>query len=81
MTTSTDKHVSRVTIRAYSSRIVGHKARKIVVTIAGDTLILRLHGTQQREYMNIVDAFERARSGRVLSERNTKRAARRRSKA
>jgi len=77
MTTATDKHVSRVTMRAYASRIIGQKARKIVVTIAGDTLILRLHGTQQREYMNIVDCFERARSGRVMAERFAKARAKR----
>ena len=81
MTTSTSKHVERVTDDAYASRIIGTKPRRIVVKIAGRQLILRLHGTQQREYVNIVDVFERARSNRVLAERATKMAARRKKKA
>jgi hypothetical protein len=79
--TSTDKKVTRVTTAAYASRIIGHKARKIVVTIiGGDTLILRLHGTRQSEYMSIKDCFERARCARLFAERTTKRAAKRRAK-
>lgn len=80
MATSTSKHVARVTDDAYASRIIGSRPRRIEVKIAGRQLILRLYGTQQREYVNIVDVFERARTGRVLAERATKLAARRKRK-
>ena len=81
MATSTDRKVTRVTTGEYRSRIIGLKARKIVVTILpGDTLCLRLHGTQQREYIGIADVFERARCSRAFAERTAKRAAKRRAK-
>lgn len=71
--TTTDKKVTRVTVDAYSSRIIGPKARRIAVTIMpGDTLILRLHGTQQREYIAIREVFEVARSRRVFAEKGWK---------
>lgn len=74
MTTSTDKLVARVTTGKYASRIIGHKARKIVVTILpGDTLVLRLQRTKQREYISIREVFEVARSRRVFAERASKR--------
>jgi hypothetical protein len=79
MTTPTSKHVKRVTIGHFSGRIIGRKPRRIEVKIAGDTLILRLYGTQQREYLQISDAFETARSRRVLAEMAAKRAAKKRS--
>jgi hypothetical protein len=81
MSTTTDKKVTRVTTGSYASRIIGTKARRIVVTIMpGDTMVLRLHGTQQREYFSIKEAFETARSRRVLAERMTKINAKRRRK-
>ena len=74
--TPTDKKVSRVTVQAFASRFIGNKPRRIVVTILpGDTLCLRLLGTQQREYIAINNVFETARSRRVLAERNAKRRA------
>lgn len=77
--TSTDKKVTRVTSRAYSSSIIGIKDRRIVVTILpGDTLCLRLLGTQQREHISIDDVFETARSRRVMAERVAARAAKKR---
>ena len=69
MTTRTSKTVARVTEGQFTSRIIGTKPRAIEVKIVPDTLILRLYGTQQREYMSIKDAFEIARSARVRSER------------
>ncbi len=78
--TPSSKHVTRVTDDAYASRILGTKARKIVVEIAGRYLIFRQLGTQQREYVLIVDAMERARSSRVLAERMTKLNAKRKAK-
>lgn len=74
--TPTDKKVTRVTVQAFASRFIGNKPRRIVVTILpGDTLCLRLLGTQQREFIAISNVFETARSRRVLAERNTKRRA------
>ena len=72
MTTRTSKTVARVTEGVFSSRIIGHTPRQIEVKIVPDTLILRLYGTQQREYLSIKDAFEIARSQRVRSERMMK---------
>jgi hypothetical protein len=69
VSTSTDKKVTRVTSREYSSRYIGPRARRIAVTILpGDTLLLRLSGTRQCEYIGIADVFEIARSKRVKSE-------------
>jgi hypothetical protein len=79
MTTSTDKSVTRVTTGSYSGRIIGPRPRRIAITILpGDTLMLRLFGTQQREYMSIADAFSKARSARALAEMSTRRAANKR---
>ena len=77
--TPTDKKVTRVTVQAFASRFIGNKPRRIVVTILpGDTLCLRLLGTQQREFIAIKDVFETSRSRRVLSERMQKVNAKRR---
>lgn len=77
--TTTDRKVSRVTVGEHRSRYVGHKARRIVVTILpGDTLCLRLHGTQQREFIAIGNVFDTARCRRVLAEGAAKRASKRR---
>ena len=79
MATTTDKKVTRVTVQAFTSRYIGHKPRRVVATILpGDTLCLRLHGTQQREYITIKDVFDTARSRRVLAEASAKRAAKKR---
>jgi hypothetical protein len=66
--TPTSKKVSRVTVNAHTGRLIGTKPRRIAVTISGETLIMRLYGTQQREYMNIKDVFETARWARIKSE-------------
>jgi hypothetical protein len=66
--TPTTKKVSRVTVNAHTGRLIGVKPRRIAVTISGETLIMRLYGTQQREYMNIKDVFETARWARIKSE-------------
>jgi len=70
MTTSTSKHVKRVTDDAYASRILGSKARRIVVKIAGEYLMFRQLGTRTWERVLIIDEIERARSQRVLSGKN-----------
>ena len=72
MTTSTTKKVSRVTVGEYTGRILGPKPRKIVITIAGDTLILRKQRCKKSEYMNIKDIYEMAAWARIRSERMTK---------
>lgn len=81
--TPTDRKVTRVTTGAYPSRTAisgpGYgKLRKLVVTILpGDTIMLRWHGTQQREYIQIHDVMRYATRVRALVERTTKRNARR----
>lgn len=76
--TTTDKKVTRVSVQAFASRVIGPKPRRIVVTLLpGDTVLLRLHGTQQREYIAIKDVFEVARSRRVFAQLSTARAAKR----
>jgi hypothetical protein len=81
MTTPTTKKVSRVTVGSFTSNLIGHKPRKIVVTIAGDTLVLRLQRTTKDvEYLSIKEAFEIARSIRVRSQRMVKLNMKRRAK-
>lgn len=84
MSTSTDKKVTRVTTGFYpckltvSGRGMG-KPRRIALSIMpGDTLILRWHGTQQREYIAIEQIMRIAQTKRVLSERCQKLNAKRR---
>ena len=72
MTTPTTKKVSRVTVGEYTGRIIGTKPRKIVVTIAGYTIILRKQRCKQSEYLNIKDIYEMAAWARIRSERMTK---------
>lgn len=82
--TPTDKQVTRVTRTDYPSKtgVSGGgygKPRKIVVTImAGDTICLRWHGTQQREYVAIRDIMAWATLTRARAERMTKINAKRR---
>lgn len=80
--TRTDKSVTRVTVGSYpqktgaSGRGFG-KLRPIVLTIlAGDTLILRPLGTQQREYISIEEVYRYAVAQRVRSMAAQKRARR-----
>lgn len=85
--TPTDKKVTRVTVAAYPSKVSlsgpGYgKPRKIVVTILpGDTIVLRWHGTQQREYVAIKDIMGWAARSRAKAERMTKVNAKRRKAA
>jgi hypothetical protein len=82
--TPTDKKVTRVTTGLYPSKVAvsgsGYgKPRRIVVTILpGDTLLLRWHGTQQREYVAIQNVMSWAARSRALSERAQKMNAKRR---
>ena len=76
--TPTDKKVTRVTTGLYPSKTAltggGYgKARRIVVTILpGDTILLRWHGTQQREYIAIKDLMSWAARSRAMAERATR---------
>ena len=71
MTTPSSKPVTRVTVRGYTGRLLGTKARKILVTISGDLILLRQQRCRRTEYIRIPDVFELAMWSRVKSERMT----------
>jgi hypothetical protein len=76
MTTPTSKHVYRVTVDTYSSRIFGSKGRKIVVGIAGDFILFRQQGRRLVVRVPIREAAERAFSEHYLAEAIAEKAAR-----
>ena len=83
MTTPTNHKVSRVTMREFTVTrgLTGRgygKPRRLVVTIDGDTLILRPHGTRQREFIGIDEVYRIAKLRRVKSQAMQKLNAKRR---